>query len=300
MKKTPIAAYVDTGAQVTVISASAARRAGILHLMDRRYAGRATGVGHCRVLGRIPARHVYFLLGDDEVSCDEGNNAKHEGTVQMDGPALTVLEGTVTKGVDMLLGLDVLQDWDAEIRMGSNKSITVKKKEGRNKLKGGSSIVIPFVSQHGEKKHHSTGFKSREVDRHYRSDGHSKAISHHSKARHHSQQELAAKASKHHSHSHAHSMAPQSHRQHYKIAAYEDEDEYFSPTTSDIESELDMLEQSSNHNDDLEEDMDNEILPREFDNDIFSARDDNEEEEDYLQDVEEEDANEEHFDMSGL
>ena len=70
-KKTPVAAYVDTGAQVTVISAAAAKRAGIYHLMDRRYAGRATGVGHCRVLGRIPARHVYFLLGGGDKEEEE-------------------------------------------------------------------------------------------------------------------------------------------------------------------------------------------------------------------------------------
>ena len=63
--KTPMAAFVDTGAQVTIISASAAKRAGIYHLMDRRYAGRATGVGQCKILGRIPARHVYFLLGEE-------------------------------------------------------------------------------------------------------------------------------------------------------------------------------------------------------------------------------------------
>ena len=139
-----MATYVDTGAQVTIISASAAKRAGIYHLMDRRYAGRATGVGQCRILGRIPARHVYFLLGGGEGHCDEGEefdedeewseegyprggNQDNESRVQMDGPALTVLEGTVTQGVDILLGLDVLQDWDAEIRMGKQKSITVHK-----------------------------------------------------------------------------------------------------------------------------------------------------------------------------
>ena len=59
-----MAAYVDTGAQVTVISAAAAKRVGIYHLIDRRYTGRATGVGHCKVLGRIPAQNVYFMLGN--------------------------------------------------------------------------------------------------------------------------------------------------------------------------------------------------------------------------------------------
>lgn len=164
VKTTSVSAYVDTGAQVTVISAAAAKRAGIYHLMDRRYAGRATGVGHCRVLGRIPARHVYFLLGGNEDKQDDddddwrdvrgggGSNTSYDPQdksnssknvmVQMDGPALTVLEGTVTKGVDVLLGLDVLQDWEAEIRMGSNKSITVREKKRR----GGAFVVIPFAT----------------------------------------------------------------------------------------------------------------------------------------------------------
>lgn len=290
VKKTPIAAYVDTGAQVTVISASAARRAGILHLMDRRYAGRATGVGHCRVLGRIPARHVYFFLGEDnEVHCGRGDEDQ-EGRIQMDGPALTVLEGTVTKGVDMLLGLDVLQDWDAEIRMGSSKSITVRKKEGRNgRLKDGNSVVIPFVTSQGEKKRHAASQSQHAQDK--------KIMSHHSKARQHSHHGLAAKSSKHHTH---HSSAA-THRRHEATAFDEEHDEYFSRTASDIESDLDLLEQTNHHQDELEEDMDTEILPRDFDNELTNSRDNgNEEEEDYLQDVEEDDVNEEHFDMSGL
>lgn len=152
----PVAAYVDTGAQVTIISASAAKRAGIYHLMDRRYSGRATGVGHCKVLGRIPARHVHFVLGcdDDDDDAEEGHGGssgygRGSNAVQMDGPALTVLEGTVTKGVDVLLGLDVLQDWEAEIKMGPEKSITVKKRRNRNDspyVDGREAVVIPFAS----------------------------------------------------------------------------------------------------------------------------------------------------------
>ena len=112
-----MATYVDTGAQLTIISASAAKRSGIYHLMDRRYAGLAIGVGQGRILGRIPAHHVYFLLGEGGTSTNQ---------VQMDGPALTVIEDMVM-GIDILLGLDVLQDWDAEICMGKQKSITVHK-----------------------------------------------------------------------------------------------------------------------------------------------------------------------------
>eukprot|EP00985_Skeletonema_marinoi_P001131 scaffold459_cov78-Skeletonema_marinoi.AAC.1 len=96
-KSTPIAAYVDTGAQVTVISAAAARKVGILHLMDRRYAGRATGVGQCRILGRIPAGCVHFMLGqreDDDHHEDydddhEDYEEEERSILQMNGPALT-------------------------------------------------------------------------------------------------------------------------------------------------------------------------------------------------------------------
>ena len=263
--------------------------------MDRRYAGRATGVGHCRVLGRIPARHVYFLLGDDEkVSCRSNGGESTESSVQMDGPALTVLEGTVTKGVDMLLGLDVLQDWDAEIRMGTSKSITVRKREGRSKH--GSSVVIPFVNQHGK---HSSA--SRTKERHH---GHDESMhSHQSRARHTSHSGLSTKStarpSSHHGHqSHGNSKF---HRHHHETSSYEDDNEYFSSTASDIESDLDLLEKT-NHDDDLEEDMDSEILPRDFDNECLNGQDNLEEDEendDYLEDVGE-DTNEDHFDMSGL
>jgi hypothetical protein len=53
-RQTPIHTYVDTGAQVSVLSVQAAGRAGVLQMMDRRHAGHAQGVGKCRVLGRLP------------------------------------------------------------------------------------------------------------------------------------------------------------------------------------------------------------------------------------------------------
>ena len=299
VKRTPIAAYVDTGAQVTVISASAARRAGILHLMDRRYAGRATGVGHCKVLGRIPARHVYFFLGGDGgLLCRQGGKEEEQGElVQMDSPALTVLEGTVTKGVDMLLGLDVLQDWDAEIRMGKNKSITVRKKEGKSKH--ANSVVIPFVSQRDGRR------QSNAADpRAHAHDKHSRIINHQSKARQHSRQKLPNKTSAMLSHQSRHlpqsnSMTSQFQNRNYETAIYQDVDEDFSPTASDVESDLDLLESSRHQQEDLDEEIDNEILPRQFDN--SSDQDELEDpDDDYLDDVDDGDVDKAHFDMSGL
>ena len=104
--------------------------------MDRRYAGRATGVGSCRILGRIPAGCVQFVLGHND---DEGE------VIEMNGLALIVLEGTVTQGVDMLVGLDVLQDWEATIRIGGSSvagmgSSMMVRKCGRK-----DPVVLPFL-----------------------------------------------------------------------------------------------------------------------------------------------------------
>ena len=271
--KTPVAAYVDTGAQVTIISASAAKRAGIYHLIDRRYAGRATGVGHCKVLGRIPARHVYFILGEgcdeeqqdydgwsdgggyhptdyrgggdeqeyyqDHHHDDDDESISSSSMVQMDGPALTVLEGTVTQGVDVLLGLDVLQDWDAEIRMGPRKSITVNKRRGggtaassSGSSSSSSSVVIPFA---GSSRSRRYPMRQEEGRRH-----------HHHSAR-----------STHHHHRHYQGHKTNSNHHYVNLSNFEEEEDFieddneeeendddFSPTTSDIESDLDLLDQS--------------------------------------------------------
>jgi len=279
-----MATYVDTGAQVTIISASAAKRAGIYHLIDRRYAGRATGVGQCRILGRIPARHVYFLLGEgcgegaeqrfdddddwlEEVGYPRGGNRDNESRVQMDGPALTVLEGTVTQGVDILLGLDVLQDWDAEIRMGKKKSITVHK---RGNGSSGSGVVIPFVSS-------SIDLQRR---RHRSSDTR-----------------------------YSHSRPTHRRREYYP----EDQDDYIlTSSASDIESDLDLLDQSGHEfpSEDIyisssrssrvinKKNLD-ELL-NEVSSDTASSDIEDDENDDYLQYVDEEEDGIVEIDMAGL
>lgn len=94
-------------------------------------------------------------------------------------------------------------------------------------------------------------------------------------------------------------MTSQFQNRNYETAIYEDVDEDFSPTASDVESDLDLLESSRHQQEDLDEEIDNEILPRQFDN--SSDQDELEDpDDDYLDDVDIEDVGQAHFDMSGL
>jgi len=121
---TPLQAFVDTGAQVTVLSVAAAERAGLLQMMDRRYTGQAAGVGQCRVLGRLPAGCLTLYL---------------HGVPICSSPAITILEHT-HDGVDLLLGLDFLRDHGAIMNL-RREEMTLLIEEGSNKRE----VSIPFI-----------------------------------------------------------------------------------------------------------------------------------------------------------
>lgn len=119
-KRTPIQTFIDTGAQVSVLSVQAAGRAGVLQMMDRRYAGHAQGVGQCRVLGRLPAGALYLHL---------------HGQVVVEAPAVTILERT-NDGVDLLLGLDFLRDHGAILNLRTEEML-LQSAQGE--------VSIPFI-----------------------------------------------------------------------------------------------------------------------------------------------------------
>ncbi|KAG7834343.1 hypothetical protein KL942_001249 [Ogataea angusta] len=97
---TPVKAFVDSGAQTTIISPSLAEKTGLTRLIDKRFIGEARGVGSTKILGRI-----------------------HSAPLKIENGYFPCTFTVIDTHVEMLLGLDMLRRYQANIDLKRNQLV---------------------------------------------------------------------------------------------------------------------------------------------------------------------------------
>ena len=121
LNNTPIKAFVDTGAQMTVMTVACAKACNLLNVIDSRFRGVAAGVGAARIVGRV---HMATLRFGRSMAVD---------------CSITVLDQQQGHAPDLLIGLDLMRKYQATIDLGRNGMVL-----------GGE--LIPFIDDPHDKK----------------------------------------------------------------------------------------------------------------------------------------------------
>ena len=112
---TKLKAFVDSGAQNTIMSIKCAERCGIMRLVDRRFAGEAVGVGKAKIVGKVCVSMTKGVLGLQHHWCCSRvvlvvRTQVHLAELKVGGQrfncSFTVLD---QNDMDFLFGLDMLK-----------------------------------------------------------------------------------------------------------------------------------------------------------------------------------------------
>ena len=109
----PIVAFIDSGAQMSILSKKIAEECGVSRLLDDRFAGMARGVGTAPILGRV-----------------------HLAQLEIDGNFLPCSFSVMEQTADLILGLDMLKRHQCTIDLERNRLIMRS-----------AGIDTPFISE---------------------------------------------------------------------------------------------------------------------------------------------------------
>ncbi|KAI6648481.1 Protein DDI1-like protein 2-like [Oopsacas minuta] len=109
----PIVAFIDTGAQMSILSRKKAEECGIMRLLDDRYAGMARGVGTAPILGRI-----------------------HMAQLEIENGFLPCSFSIMEQTADLILGLDMLKRHQCIVDLEKGRLVVTS-----------AQIDTPFLSE---------------------------------------------------------------------------------------------------------------------------------------------------------